>query len=295
MVKNFFRSPPPLGDAIFQSIQKLKVQYVRLEQVTIRLRERNKGLFEKCVIAIKSKNRDRAVICANELAEVRKLYNFIVQTQLALERVILRLETIRELSDVMTDLLPALRALKNVTGQLSKVMPEMSLELEKVSDSINETLAMASIRPLEPVVPLEIKTPAGEEILNEVSTFLEKKLAEKLPEPPPVPVIAAKKVESRGEVRQMVALAATCSGVHEQKEGQVGSQKFRVSYKDMEMQSVSVTIQRSPSLEDALLEYAKSKGEIDVAQCASELKVPFGDVVKALEKLGAEGKIEIVQ
>lgn len=289
MVKNFFRSPPPLKDVIFKTIGKLKFQHIKLEQVTARLHERDRVLFGKCVAAVKGKNRERAIICANELAEVRKLLNMLVQTQLALERVILRLETIRELSDIMVDLVPALRTLKSVTERLVRVMPEMAWELEKVNDSISETLAITSISPPQPVTPFEVKTPAGEEILKEASAFLEERLIEKLPEPP-APIIATERVESKREVRQMVALTASCQEVH--KPERRPQESF--SYKDVKLQSVSLTVKQSSSLENALLDYAKkSKGEIDVVQCANELNAPFNDIVEALEKLGQQGKIKI--
>ena len=289
MVKNFFRSPPPLKDVIFKTIGKMKFQHVKLEQVTVRLRGRDSVLFGKCVVAVNGKNRERAIILANELVEVRKLLNMLVQTQLALERVILRLETIKELSEVMVDLVPALRTLKSVTERLFGVMPEMAREMEKVNDSISETLAITTISQPQPVTPFEVKTPAGEEILKEASAFLEERLTERLPEPP-APIIATEKVESRREVRQMVALTASCQEVH--KPEQKPQEHF--SYKDVKLQSVSLTIKQSSSLENALLNYVKkSKGEIDVVQCANELDAPFNDVVEALEKLGQQGKIKI--
>lgn len=291
MVKNIFRSAPPLKDTIYKTIVKMKFQHVKLEQVTVRLRHRDKIIFKKCVMAINGKNRERAVIFANELAEVRKLLNMLVQTQLALERVILRLETIRELSDIMVDLVPALRTLKGVTKNLFRVMPEMAWEMQKVSDSISETLAITTINQPQPVTPFEAKTPAGEEILEEASAFLEERLVEKLPEPP-APIVATEKVESEKKVRQMVALTASCQEVH--KPDRKPQEYF--SYKDVKLQSVSLTIEQSSSLEKALLNYAKkSKGEIDMVQCANELNAPFNDVVEAFEKLGQEGKIKILR
>lgn len=292
MVKNFFRSTPPLKDTIYQTIGKLKFQRVKMEQATFRLRQRDKILFAKCVTAVKEKHQERAMIFANELSEVRKVLNMLIQTQLAMERIILRLETIKELSDVMTDLLPALRNLRSVTESLAKVMPKMAWELEKVNDSISETLALTRIKTPQPITPFETKTPAGEEILNEVSTLLEDRLTETLPEPP-TSMISTEKIESRAKVRQMVALTASCQEIHKPKEHQ--TQEY-FSYKDVELQKVSLTIKQSSSLENALLEYAKkSKGEINVLHCASELNVPLNDVMETLDKLGQKGKIKILR
>jgi hypothetical protein len=47
-------------------------------------------------------------------------------------------------------------------------------------------------------------------------------------------------------------------------------------------------------LEDILLEYAKkSNGEIDIARCSVELKTTSEEVEKALENLGAKGRIKL--
>jgi len=285
-----FHSPPPLKDAILQSIHQLKVQHVKLEQVTFKLRERDRNLFETCAIAVEKKNKDRAIVFANELVEVRKLLNIVMHAQLAIERVILRLETIRELGDIIVNLKPMLKTLQDIAGLLVRVMPEVALELEKVNDSISETLAITHIDTPQPVTPSERKTPQSEEILKEVSSFLEQRLTEDLPEPP-ASVIVPRRAEPAKKVRKMIALAAACSEaeVCEPREPQTS-----LSYKDMEVQSVSFTVQRSSSLEDTLLEYAKRReGEIDVAQCALELNIPYKDVMEAIESLGARGKIRI--
>lgn len=290
MVKSLFHSPPPLKDTILQTIRQLKFQRVKLEQVTFRLRERDKNLFETCAREIEKKNRDRAIVFANELVEVRKLLNIVVHAQLAIERVILRLETIRELSDIVVNLKPVLKTLQNVTGLLVRVMPEVASELEKVSDSISETLAITHIGTPQPVTPSERKTPQSEEILKEVTSFLERRLVEELPEPP-ASVVVPRRAEPTKKVRKMIALAAACS---EAEVCESRGPSTSLSYKDMEVQSVSFTVQRSSSLEDTLLEYARRRnGEIDVAQCALELNVPYKDVIEALESLGARRKIKI--
>jgi predicted CopG family antitoxin len=49
-----------------------------------------------------------------------------------------------------------------------------------------------------------------------------------------------------------------------------------------------------PSLEEVLLEYVKkSKGELDVNRCSVDLRTSSGEVQKALENLGAKGKVKI--
>ena len=53
------------------------------------------------MFALKKNNKEKAAMCATEIAEVRKLVKFLYNVQLAIERVVLRLETIKELGDVV--------------------------------------------------------------------------------------------------------------------------------------------------------------------------------------------------
>jgi len=239
---------------------------------------------------MENKDKERATIFANELAEVRKLIKIISQTQILTERIILRLETLKELNAAFADLKPVLRILHGVAQQLTILMPQMAYEMERVNESIDETLAMTHISSPQLEMPFDVKTPGGEEVLKEVSTLLEQKLAEKLPEPP-TSVAVTEKPQHVEKVKQMVALAATCSEIREEE----GPQTY-VSYKDMELQRVSLKIRESSSLEDTVLEYTKKcGGHIDITKCAFELNVPPEEVEKTLENLGAQGKIKIEQ
>jgi division protein CdvB (Snf7/Vps24/ESCRT-III family) len=279
-----FRSPP-LEDRILQAIRKLKIQHVRMEKVSFRLRQRDKMLFAKCTMAIKQQNQERAIVFANESAEVRKLITIVVQTDLVIERVILRLETIKELNIIMVDMKPALKVLENVAKCIDGIMPDVSSELGKVNEAISETLAITSTDSPHLTMPLEVKTPGGEKILEEVSTLLEQRLKEKLPEPP-ISVTVTEKIEPVETPKQMVALAAGCSEVYREKDPQTC----------VEMKRVSFTIQHSSSQEDALLDYIKRcEGQIDVSQCALELNVSSEEVEKSLENLSAQRKIRVEQ
>lgn len=285
--------PPPLRDTVVKSIQALKTQRNKLEMATYRLRERDKILFQSCMTALKAENKEKAAICANEVAEVRKLVGFLYSVELAIERVILRLETIKELNDIVFDLKPALKMLQGVSQQLFAVLPDVSSELNKVNEEINETLYATKVNADESMIPVNKKTPGGEEILQEVSNYLEQKLVETLPEPPATMTI---REPEKVPVKEMVALAANCSqtiGQETVDESDGNSSQTLFSYKKAEISEISLKIE-NPQLEDVLLEYVrKSKGEIDIARCSVDLDTSYEDVVKALENLGAQGKIKI--
>lgn len=294
MVRFFEPPPQPIGQIIFQTVRKLKIQQVRLAQATIRLRQRDKSLFNACVQQVRMKRPERAVICANELSEVRKVLNMVNQCQLALERIILRLETIKEVSEIMADLKPALTSLRRLTETMVNVMPDVAQELQRVNDSISETLAVTKMSTPDSIAPLTAKTEAGEEILQEASAVLEKKISDQLPAPP-TSVVTSKAEKSRENVKkQMIALSATCSEVTQPvEEHEQGEPQSYVTYKDVKLRGVSYTIERQNSIEDAIFRYVREKGEIDLDKCASELSVPHEDIEKALENLGKRQKIVI--
>lgn len=202
----------------------------------------------------------------------------------------LRLETMRELSDIIIDLKPALKLLQNVSKELFEFLPDVSNELGNVNEAIMETLHAAKITTDESIIAVNKKTAGGEEILKEVSNFIEQKLSEKLPEPP-----ASSIAREAQPVKELVALSATSSqlmGNESIKENTDSSQAV-FSYKKAEIQEFSLKVEEQP-VEDMLLDYLKkSNGAIDITKCSNDLKFSSGEIEKALENLGTKGKIKI--
>ncbi|MCL5876362.1 MAG: Snf7 family protein [Candidatus Bathyarchaeota archaeon] len=288
-------TPPPIREVATKSICTLKVQQNKLEQASFRLKERDRILFETCMGALKKNNKEKAAICATEIAEVRKLVKFLYNVQLAIERVIMRLETIKELGDIVADLRPALNLLQGVSQELFQVLPDVSTELNNVNSTIQDTLQQTKLTADENIVGVGKKTVAGEEILKEVSCFMEQKLAETLPEPPSAAEVR-EKVST--PIREMVALTASSSQVFGQKTSETTGfdpEKTLFSYKKSEIKEFSVKVEKpAPNLEEILLEYVrKTNGEIDLGRCSSELKTSNEEIERALENLGTQGKIKI--
>jgi len=281
---------------VVTAVPKLKTQQVKLEKVIVKLTQRDKILFKCCAVALKEKNKERAIIYANELAEIRKLTKVIYHTQILVERIILRLETLKEFNSAFADLKPVLKNLQTISKSLSTFMPQMAVEMERVNESIFEVITMSKIDSSKLEVPTDIKTPGGEEVLAEVAEFLEEQITEKLPEPPISPPVVEnvqpKQVQS---ARKMVALTASCSEVSEpSKDSQefVPFKTYQESFKAPEVKPVPMSV--SEELEQSVLEYAKKReGILDISQCAAELNVACGEIEKALEALGVKGKIKI--
>ncbi len=206
-----------------------------------------------------------------------------------MERIILRLETLKEFNSAFADLKPVLKNLQSVTKGLSSFMPQMAFEMERVNESIFEVMTMSKIDSSKLEMPTDIKTPGGEAVLAEVAEFLEEQITEKLPEPPTsAPVMETTQPQQRVvKKRQMVALTASCSEISEPR-----APHKVVSYKGTEVKRITWTV--NDELEASVLEYAKRlEGQLDITQCANELQVACGEIEKTLETLGVKGKIKI--
>jgi len=288
------QTQPPIREVATKSIYTLKIQQGKLEQASFRLKERDRILFETCMGALKKNNKEKAAMCATEIAEVRKLVKFLYNVQLAIERVVMRLETIKELGDIVTDLKPALKLLQGVSQELFQVLPDVSSELNNVNSTIQETLQSTKLTTDENVVGVGRKTEAGEEILKEVSCFMEQKLSETLPEPPISAPTAPMKEKT--PIREMVALTASSSQVFSRKateEEGFNPENTLITFRKSEIKEISLKVQKPP-LDEILLEYVrKINGEIDMGHCSNELKASNEEIERALENLGSQGKIRI--
>lgn len=205
-----------------------------------------------------------------------------------MERVILRLETLKEFNTAFSDLKPVLRNLQSVTKGLSSFMPQMAVEMERVNESIFEVMTLSKIDSSKLEVPTDIKTPGGEEVLAEVAEFLEEQITDKLPVPPmSAPVIETSQPQRVAKPRKRVALTASGPEVPQPRV----SKKF-VAFKETEIKRVALTV--NEDLEQSVFDYAKRRsGNLDIGQCATELQVACGEIEKALESLGVKGKIKI--
>jgi division protein CdvB (Snf7/Vps24/ESCRT-III family) len=295
------KSSPPIREVATKSITTLKIQQSKLDQASYRLKERDRVLFESCVNASKKNNKDKAKIYANELTEVRSLATFLSGMHLSIERVVLRLETIRELSDIVVDLRPALKLLQNVSSDVFHLLPEVSSELTAVADTIQDTLHATKIRSDESIIPVGQKTEGGQEILEEVSNFIERKIVQDLPEPPAAAFAPANAAKApKAPVKERVALLASSSEMFGAKEFEGSGfdvSKTLISYKK-EVKEITMEIKQPISkqqkLEEALFEYVrKCNGEIDLSHCSSELNTSNTEIERALENLGTQGKIKL--
>src|SRR3972149_11258684 len=123
----------PLKERIAQCVYRLKVNQNRLEGANLKTQQHDRALFDKCVQATATKDNARAPMYANEIAEIRKMAKITLRSELAIEQVILRLETIQEFGDVAALMGPVDVLDAENNSHPTGVIPEVRYELGEIS------------------------------------------------------------------------------------------------------------------------------------------------------------------
>ncbi|MBS7645219.1 MAG: Snf7 family protein [Candidatus Bathyarchaeia archaeon] len=174
--------PTPLRRRVTLALSAMKIQIRRLENTLHQLERRDKDLYQKCVGALQNKNSPLAAMYANECAEVRKIAKLTLASQLALERVALRLETIREFGDIAYNMSAATQVVTAIKNNLQNIVPEVSMKLEEINDNL-ESMIFEVGEATESTLNLT-PTAEADKILKEANILAEQKLREEFPELP---------------------------------------------------------------------------------------------------------------
>ena len=175
--------PVPLRDKITTTVYKLNLVQRKLEDSRLRMEQKHKTLFNKCVKAQEAKDNATAIMYANECSQVRKMAQTLVTSQLAIEQVVLRMETVQDFGDVAAEIIPAAAIVRSVKGRLAGVIPEVSMQL----NGIGQTLDSLVLEVGEATGQSWNTMASGEDaekILSEASTIAEQRIREGFPDLP---------------------------------------------------------------------------------------------------------------
>ena len=250
----------PLKEKIAEAKYKIDVQREKLTQTSVKLEQRNRELFDKCVKAELSKNNNYAAIYANECVEIRKMAKLILNAELMLERVALRLETIEEFGDVLVQIAPITSIIRETRGQLAGVIPTVAQELDEVHELLNSTLPESN--------DLDVQKATAEsseetnKIFEEANIVAEQRLSERFPELPVTVAVPEKRLVAEAEA--------------------VPSSQ----------PNVIVTNGENALLEQTVYKYIRAcSGELNLEKCASDLHISPETVKGIIGKLAEEGKL----
>jgi len=176
-------NPTPMRERITQTVFKLSMVQRKLEDSRLRIEQKHKMLFNKCVRAQEGKDTQTAVMYANECAQVKKIAQTIISSQLALEQVVLRLDTVKDFGDVAAELMPAAAVIRSVKGRLSGVIPEVSMTLGTISQTLDSLVLEVGETTSQTWNALSSGEDA-DKVLSEASMIADQKIKEGFPELP---------------------------------------------------------------------------------------------------------------
>ncbi len=185
-VGGILKSEKPLKPMIEQAIRQIQVQITKLDLVYARIKERGLKIFNNVVQSIQKHDIQYASMFANELIEVRRMNKMVAQSKLALEQIMLRLATVRDLGDITSTIGPTIPVIKSIKSGLARVVPEAENEIREISDLLNDVVINAS-QTVEERINFRILNEDAERILAEASTIAEERVKHIFPKIPELP------------------------------------------------------------------------------------------------------------
>jgi division protein CdvB (Snf7/Vps24/ESCRT-III family) len=171
----------PLKERIMHVMYRLRVQRNKIESMGLMMQHRDKELFDKCVTARASGDMTRASLYAEECADVRKIAKIVLQSELALERVLFKLETAEMLGDMAYLMHPIKSVVTSIGEQMRHVMPDVSYELSQINETLDGLVADTG-NVAETFSSPVAQSGEAETILKEADTLAEQRIKTRFPE-----------------------------------------------------------------------------------------------------------------
>lgn len=173
----------PLKQKLDFAVRRLTMQVNKLDQASERFNQKDRAMFAKLVDAYAKHDTAHANIYANELVEVRKMAKLVMNARLALDQVMLRIQTCTELGDVVSNLGPAISVLRSVGSCMGGVLPEAESELGEIGNMLSGLMFEAGLNTGASMNFDNVNEDAAK-ILNEAATVAEQKVSSNFPELP---------------------------------------------------------------------------------------------------------------
>jgi division protein CdvB (Snf7/Vps24/ESCRT-III family) len=257
------------------ALRQIDVQRKDLEQLRFRLEERRKRMFDMAVRAIEKNDEMRARVLAGEHLELQKITRVVNASELALLHINVRLETIRDVGDIMYVLSNAFKEVRKIGKSVSEVAPNLERAAAEINDSLSNILA--ELRIVSPNIELAL-TDSPSEIFEKARRLISERTSElsEIPKSIEHPNIHGSSIF---EKTKNVALLAT----EDDEEEDFDSEEFKpILYSSLD---------DPPSApEDALRNYIKTAGasKINIVDASARLNLPVDLVEQAYIKVLAD-------
>lgn len=182
-LRNRLISSPPLKVTLGKAEKSIRNQLYKLDTLLTKMNEKDSKLIRRISRKIQKQDKEHAAILANELVEIRKMMRMVAQARYALEAIALRIETVRDLGDVVVTLAPAVAAVKNVHQGVARVIPTAEDRFTEITGLLSDILVDAG-QSGEAKLDFKVANEDAEKILAEAAALAEQKLRQKIPEVP---------------------------------------------------------------------------------------------------------------
>ena len=182
-IKDIVKPKKPLKPMLDFALRRLTLQVNKLDQANERFTQKDRALFSKLVDAYSKHDTSRANIFANELAEVRKMAKLVMNARLALDQVMLRIQTCTELGDVVANLGPAIGVLRTVGSCMGGVLPEAESEIGEIGNMLSGLMFDAGLNS-GATMNFDAVSEDAAKILTEAATVAEQKVGSNFPDLP---------------------------------------------------------------------------------------------------------------
>jgi len=263
------------------ALHRLNVQYQKLQETVLRLQKKDRDMFQRCIAAQLSKDFARAQLYAAECSEIRKMAKIVIGSEIALERAIIRLQTVEQLGEILVQLMPVVSVIEETKDKIEGVIPEVASELGMVHSMLDDTVRETGTIQLRDS-DIVLQDAEAQKIFEESSAYAEQKIREQFPELPSTEQSRDTVLESEG-ADTVVDPPNPMTPLREP-----------VDKKDDLAQTLTDSIQHlSSRVYEYIVDHVKHDGKLNVNDCARFLGVERDDVMRAVETLREEKRIVI--
>jgi len=281
-----------IEDKIQNIIVKIREHQDSINEFAFRMQKRAEELYAKVTEHLKKSSNplltedervahyNLARTFAEEIVELKKFTKAVRFVAIGLEKVAQRLQTVKDVKDLQTQLGPIRMLLAGLKQEVEGVFPAVGTTIDDINRSIAE-LMINSSSGLQEVAGLDSYTrnEEVERIIKEAWTLATATVENVIPEP--TALIQARPPAGKAAKKAPETIDVTITRDRAQK-GALPSEAAKAS-------------KRLEDVEAIILEEAKqSKGRINVDEVSKKYGLSKDDVFEALDSLRRKGKIRIV-
>lgn len=170
--------------AIMSLIVRIEDYITEVRASTSRLKVRYESLMKKAVNAFVRGERDRTLIYANEMIEIRKMIKTLFVAEMVLEQAKIRLETVSDVTHVSKALVDVTELLSGTRRYVGDLIPSVAHSLDKLVMESKKLIIDTTGREPPALPDVLSPTPETKKLLNEIESMAEERVAQQLPAPP---------------------------------------------------------------------------------------------------------------